>query len=163
VAAHRRSDDLNSPANRPITTSNDPEGYVTKVKVRANNEVRLRLEDGSSTSITADFLAKNVPGVMFGKRGIIKAKCLETGATFYSCYRGGGFWYPGLPSKAPLPKRVLSMAFQCLKTECFLHGLTQLNFANSAGLRWMPSFVSMTEAILKGTEFTLCLLQDPEV
>jgi hypothetical protein len=123
----------------------------------------LRFEDAFSTRITADFLTKNVPGVTPGKRSIIKVRCLETGAGFYSNYKGGKFWYPGLPSKAPRPKRELSMSFKSLTADDFLNGLNQLTFTNSAALRWMPSFVSMTEACLKGEKFTLSLSQSPEV
>lgn len=55
------------------------------------------------------------------------------------------------------------MSFNGLTSEDFLNGLTQLTLTNSAGLRWMPLSVSMTEAFLKGTELTLRLSQSPEV
>lgn len=140
----------------------DPNGHFSRVKIRANNEVRL-LEDAFSTSITAGFLTKNVPGVSRGKRSIIKVRCLETGSTFYSCYRGGKFWYPSLPSNAPRPTKELSMSFESLTADDFLNGLNELTFTNSAGLRWMPSVVSMTRAYLKGTKFTMYLSQNPKV
>ena len=53
--------------------------------------------------------------------------------------------------------------FTRLTTDDFLGGLNQLTFANSAGLRWMPSFVAMTEALLKGNEFMLRFSQNPLV
>lgn len=164
VSAARSSHDVSNLAN-PLGSASktDYDGHLTKVRIRANNEIRLRFEDSSSASITADFLAKNVPGVSLGKRNIVKVKCLETGSTFYCSYRGGKFWYPGLPLKAPRPTRELSMAFTSLTTNDFLDGLNQFMFTNSAGLRWMPSFVSMTKAILRGNEFTLRLSQSPKV
>jgi hypothetical protein len=141
----------------------DSDGQVVKVKIRANNEIRLRIRDGLSTTITAEFLAKNIPDVTPGKMNVIKVKCVETGVTFYSCYKGGRFWYPGLPSKAPRPTTDLSMMFGTLTTGDFLNGLTPFLLTNSAGLRWMPSLVTSTKARLSADGLALGFLQSPEV
>jgi len=55
------------------------------------------------------------------------------------------------------------MTFKTLTADDFLNGLTPFSLANSAGLRWMPSLVTLARAHLNGEEIALGFLQSPEV